>query len=69
MKAYKTDELRSLTDEELIRREQSLRKTLFDFRMKLAVGQLTKFADITATKRNLARVLTELQHRRAGLSG
>jgi len=53
----------------LIRREQSLRKTLFDFRMKLAVGQLTKFADITATKRNLARVLTELQHRRAGLSG
>ncbi|HHW96972.1 MAG: 50S ribosomal protein L29 [Myxococcota bacterium] len=69
MKAYKTEELRSLTDEELIRREQSLRKTLFDFRMKLAVGQLTKFADITATKRNLARVLTELQHRRAGLSG
>ena len=64
MKAYKTEELRSLTDEELIRREQSLRKTLFDFRMKLAVGQLTKFADITAMKRNLARVLTELQHRR-----
>lgn len=65
MKAYKTEELRALAPEELARREESLRESLFKMRMKLAVGQLSKVADVNATKRNLARVLTEM-HRRAG---
>jgi ribosomal protein L29 len=65
MKAYKTEELRALTPEELARREESLRESLFKMRMKLAVGQMSKVADVIATKRNLARVLTEM-HRRAG---
>jgi len=65
MKAYKTEELRALSPEELTRREDSLRESLFKMRMKLAVGQMSKVADVNATKRNLARVLTEM-HRRAG---
>ncbi len=58
MKAYRMEELTSLSDEELTRREESLRESLFRMRMKLAVGQLSKVADVAATRRNLARVLT-----------
>lgn len=63
MKALKTDELRALTDEELGRREKASRESLFKFRMKLAVGQMSKNADIMATRRNLARILTEINRR------
>jgi ribosomal protein L29 len=65
MKALNTEELRALTDEELVRREQESRETLFKIRMKLAVGQFSKNADINATRRNLARILTELNRRSA----
>lgn len=65
MKSYTTEELRALAPDELTGREESLRESLFKMRMKLAVGQLSKVADVNATKRNLARVLTEM-HRRAG---
>ncbi len=63
MKALKTEELRALTDEELARREKASRENLFKMRMKLAVGQLSKNADIMATRRNLARILTEISRR------
>jgi large subunit ribosomal protein L29 len=63
MKALKTEELRALTVEELLAREKELRESLFKIRMRLATGQMSKMADITATKRNLARILTE-QNRR-----
>lgn len=68
MKALKTEELRALTDEELGRREKASRESLFKMRMKLAVGQLAQNADIIATKRNLARILTEM-NRRASQAG
>ena len=63
MKAYKTEELRALSPEELTRREESLRESLFKMRMKLATGQLSHVADVTATRRNLARILTEMNRR------
>ena len=63
MKALKTEELRALKDEELAAREKELRESLFKIRMKLATGQMAKMADINASKRNLARILTE-QNRR-----
>ena len=63
MKALKTEELRALTVEELAGREKDLRESLFKIRMRLATGQMAKMADIIATKRNLARILTE-QNRR-----
>lgn len=63
MKALKVEELRALTDEELGRREKALRESLFKIRMKLAIGQMSKVADIIATKRNLARVLTVARQR------
>jgi ribosomal protein L29 len=63
MKALKGEELRALTDEELAGREKDHRESLFKIRMKLATGQMNRMADIIATKRNLARILTE-QNRR-----
>ncbi len=63
MKATKQEELRALTVEELVTREKGLRESLFKIRMRLATGQMSKMADIIATKRNLARILTE-QNRR-----
>jgi ribosomal protein L29 len=63
MKALKSEELRAQTDEELVRREKVLRETQFKVRMKLAVGQFGKVADVEATRRNLARVLTEQRRR------
>lgn len=63
MKAYRMEELTALSDEELTRREESLRESLFKMRMKLAVGQMSKVADVSATRRNLARVLTVKRQR------
>ena len=57
------EELRSLSDEELARREEELREALFKMRMKLAIGQFTKVADVAMTRRNLARVLTVMRER------
>lgn len=63
MKALKMEELRALPDEELALREKSLRESLFKMRMRLAIGQMSKVADVIATKRNLARVLTVMHQR------
>jgi len=65
MKALKLEELKVLGDEELQRRERETRESLFKMRMKLAVGQMSKVADVTSTRRNLARILT-IQRQRAG---
>ncbi len=69
MKALKQEEIRALTDEELGRREKSIRESLFKIRMKLAIGQMSKVADVNASRRNLARVLTELRRRAAAANG
>lgn len=65
MKALNSEEIRALTTEELVRREDQYRESMFKMRMKLATGQLSHVADVKATRRNLARVLTEM-NRRAG---
>ena len=69
MKATKQEELRALTVEELVTREKGLRESLFKIRMKLAIGQMSKVADVNASRRNLARVLTELRRRAAAANG
>lgn len=66
MKPYRMEELRTLSDEELSRRERELREALFKMRMQLAIGQYTKVADVSVTRRNLARVLTVARERQGG---
>lgn len=63
MKAYRMAELTGLTDEELAAREEALREALFKMRLQRTVGRFTKVADMKATRRNLARVLTVKRQR------
>jgi len=52
-----------MSDEELLAKEEELRKTLFNLRIQKATGQLTNTALIRQTKRDLARVLTVIRER------
>jgi len=61
--ALKASELRELTVEELETREQELADQLFALRVQKVTGQLEIPAKVSATKRDLARVLTVLNQK------
>ena len=63
-------ELRELSVQDLERRAEEMRSTLFQDRMKLRTGTLDSPAERNKHRRELARILTVLgQKRRAGTSG
>jgi large subunit ribosomal protein L29 len=51
-------ELRELSKEELVARAAELRKTLFDLQSKASTGVLDSTADLSKTRRDIARCLT-----------
>jgi large subunit ribosomal protein L29 len=53
-------ELSSLTPEELTKKEQDLRKELFNLRMQKSTGQLEDVKSIGRVKKDIARTLTYL---------
>ncbi len=59
----KARDLRELTDEELVQRVQEWKRKLLNLRFQLATGQLTHTAELTKTKRDIARALTVLRER------
>ena len=54
----KGKELRDLTYEELVKKENDLQAELFNLRFRLATGQLDNPMTIKATRKDLARVKT-----------
>ena len=54
----KAAELREITKEELERKEQDLRRELFNLRFQQATGEIENPMRIRAIKRDIARVLT-----------
>lgn len=54
----KSNEIRSLSIEELIQKEKDLKEELFNLRFQLAVNQLENPARIKAVKKDIARVKT-----------
>jgi large subunit ribosomal protein L29 len=54
----KAAELRENTQEELGRKEQDLRKELFNLRFQQATGEIENPMRIRAIKKDIARVLT-----------
>ena len=61
-----TQELKELSIEDLERRAEEMRATLFQDRMKLRTGTLDSPAERTQHRRELARILTVLgQKKRA----
>ena len=61
----KASDFRELTPEELKSREMDLREEVFNLRFRLATGQLENTAKIMIAKRDLARLLTVLNEKRA----
>ncbi|GFH42931.1 50S ribosomal protein L29 [Lactococcus hodotermopsidis] len=51
-------ELRGLSAEELVTREQELKKELFDLRFQAAAGQLENTVRLDEVKKTIARVKT-----------
>ena len=51
-------ELRGLSQEELAKKENELKKELFDLRFQAAAGQLEKTARLDEDKKQIARVKT-----------
>lgn len=65
----KARELRTLSDEELRRKEKELREELFNLRFQHTIGQLTNTARISQVKREIARIKTILRERELQRSG
>jgi large subunit ribosomal protein L29 len=54
----KSSEVRALTIDELKKKEQDLRKELFNLKFQQATGEIENPLRINAVKRDIARVLT-----------
>ncbi|MBF0805744.1 MULTISPECIES: 50S ribosomal protein L29 [unclassified Streptococcus] len=52
------EELRGLSSEELAKRENELKKELFDLRFQAATGQLEQTARLKEVKKQIARIKT-----------
>ena len=57
------EEIRKLTNEEIEKEIKDLKKKLFDLRLEQATGKLTNTAEISKTKKTIARLSTELSER------
>jgi len=59
----KMEELRKLSNEEINSQIKDLKKKLFDLRFEQATGKLTNTAEISKTKKTIARLSTVLSER------
>ena len=64
MKKKEIRELRDLTVEELAKRVEEEKASLFDLRVKAKTGQMEKTSDISKSKRKIAVMQTEINSRK-----
>ena len=57
----KAKELRDLTYEELLKKENDLQDELFNLRFRLATGQLDNPMELKSVKKDMARVKTVIR--------
>ena len=62
----KPTELRELSDEELIQKDEDLKDRLFKLKFQHALGQLENAMKLNNLKRDRARILTILKERKEG---
>ena len=62
----KAAELREITVDELMRKEQDLRKELFNLRFQQATGEIENPLRIRMLKKDIARVLTIVAEKKKG---
>jgi large subunit ribosomal protein L29 len=64
----KAVELRELTADELVQREMELKRKLFNLRFQRVSGELDNSAELTKTRKDIARVMTIISERTLGAS-
>jgi large subunit ribosomal protein L29 len=65
----KPTEIRELTDDELLAREDQFKRAAFNLRVQFSTGQLENTAALRTTKRDLARVKTVIRERKLSRTG
>ncbi len=63
----KASELRELTDDELINKEQELKDQLFKLKFQHALGQLEDAMKLKSIKKDMARIKTILNEKSKGM--
>jgi large subunit ribosomal protein L29 len=60
-----TDELRELSDEQLLDKYEDLKEELYTMRLNNATGELVDTSEFSKTKKTIARIMTILRERQA----
>ncbi|MCU0278502.1 MAG: 50S ribosomal protein L29 [Candidatus Nanopelagicales bacterium] len=68
MPATKTEELRLLSNEDLVARLKENKEELFNLRFQSATGQLENHGRLRAVKKDIARVYTVMRERELGIT-
>jgi large subunit ribosomal protein L29 len=68
MAASNIDELRTMTDDELIGRLKDAKAELFNLRFQAATGQLESHGKLRAGRKEIARIYTIMRERELGIT-
>ena len=60
----KNKEIKKLTEDEINKKINSLKKDLFNFRFRKVNGQLEDTAKVSLTKKDLAKLLTKMNNKK-----
>jgi large subunit ribosomal protein L29 len=66
-KSTRADEVRDLTDEELVTRLSEAKEELFNLRFQVATGQLDNNRRLHHVRRDIARIYTVMRERELGI--
>jgi large subunit ribosomal protein L29 len=64
----RADEVRSLTDEELLTALREAKEELFNLKFQVATGQLDNNRRLQTVRRDIARIYTVMRQRELGIS-
>ena len=68
MPRTKTEELRELSDDDLVLRLREAKAELFNLRVQAATGQLDNHGRLKVIRKDIARIYTIMRERELGLS-
>ena len=68
MPATKTEELRLLSNDDLVARLKENKEELFNLRFQSATGQLENHGRLRAVKKDIARIYTIIRERELGIT-
>ncbi len=65
----KYEDVKGLSEKDLVKKSKELREQMFEMRMKNALGQLSNPMTIRAARRDIARIHTALRAKKSGSKG